>query len=160
MFPGFIVPLWFLLVSGIILISRAAEKRIQNNKKKASADQGAAPSAAKRGGAAAAARPAASAAHAERPVKEAGSAFREMDREFHSLEFHDEDQDDCYAAFEESRNAADAATAGQAGDISHMFPGMNDIVRGVVWAEILSNKNTMRNGEENYDAAADTGTCL
>lgn len=123
-------------------------------------NKGAAPSAAKRGGAAAAARPAASGTQTERPVPAAGSAFRELDREFHSLEFHDEDQDECYAAFEESRTAADEAAAGQAGDISHMFPGMNDIVRGVVWAEILNNKNTMRNGEEDYDAAADTGACL
>lgn len=154
MFPGFIIPLWIFLVAGIIAVSRAAERNARN--KKRAAEYAAAAAAAQKSGGAA---PGAGSKNAG-TGPDHGTAYKALDREFHSLEFHDEDDDDCYAAFDESRAQSDDASAGQPGDISHMFPGTNDLVRGVVWAEILNNKNIKRNGEEDYDTAADTGACL
>ena len=154
-----LAPLWIFLVIGIIAVSKAIEKSAQR-KKQASGNAAVSP-AAKNGGRKPSGTRSAGSVE-KKPVSDYpadSSSFKEMDREFHSLEFHDEDTDDCYAVFEESRQQSDD-TSVRTGDISHMFPGMNDLVRGIVWSEILNNKNATQNGEEDYDTAADTGTCL
>ena len=154
-----LAPLWIFLVIGIIAVTKSIEKSAQR-KKQASGNAAFSPAAKSGGRKTSGTRSAGSIA--KKTVSgypEDNSSFKEMDREFHSLEFHDEDTDDCYAVLDESRQQADE-DSGRTGDISHMFSGMSDLVRGIVWAEILHNKNAARNGEENYDTASNTGTCL
>ena len=61
----------------------------------------------------------------------------EKDRPFHSMEFHDEIDDDCYQIFDSRQEDYPNGTNGYT---PKLFENKNDIIKGVIWGEILTRR--------------------
>ncbi len=72
------------------------------------------------------------------PFRERAEAFESRIPEFHSLEFHDQigEEDPCY----ETLHLAQEAQPVRTGSLPSLLGNAHDLVRGVMWSEILKRK--------------------
>ncbi len=74
--------------------------------------------------------------------------------EFHSLEFHDDVDDDCYTISDSVDDGEAASGAGPRR--SWLIPEGNDLVRAVVWGEILNRRQDQGLWEDSHERDAES----